>query len=160
MNFNEEHFPAGLCRLKAKTKRRVGLDGNTNRGLLIINEQNQERWLSVTDTLITELPLGSPLYFNGAGARPSLTIPNQQVMSKPVNNQIESNNNYTNQQQNSSSQIQTDISEQLLEKTCLILSNSYNLLAQLNPQLSEESLVKMAISASIAYNNQTKALPF
>jgi hypothetical protein len=181
MNFNEEHFPVGFVRLKAKTKKRVGLDGNQNRGLLIVNEQGLERWVSITDASITELPLGSSLYFNGQGARPSLTIPQQQQAysnqyqslgdaiqggyTSPQQQVVDFENNaraFTNQQvmsqpQNNNAQ---NINESLLESTCYLLSNAVNLMSSLSPNLSEESIVKLAISASITYSQQIKDLPF
>jgi hypothetical protein len=180
-SLNQEYFPAGLVRLKAKTKKRQGLNGLTNRGLLIVDESGQERWVSLTDASITELPLGSQLYFNGQGARPSLTIPQaysqqhqslgeaiQNGYSAPQQQSVDFENNaraFTNQQvmsqpQNNNAQIQPNINESLLESTCYLLSNAVNLMSSLNPQLSEESIVKLAISAAISYSQQIKDMPF
>lgn len=83
--------------------------------------------------------------------------PQNQQSELDYSNTYSYQNNDSQPPQNSSD---NTIDDQLLERICLTLSNSVNLTKSLNPQLSEESIVKLAISASIAYQKIKADSPF
>lgn len=164
---DSEGFPIGRVRKKAMTKVRPNRDGNgSNRGILIYHpETGKERWVNVSSmNEVCKMPNGTMITFHGKGARPSLTV-NTSLYdqidssireSRPENYQHEIDEHYVNQVSN----VSKNIDEHLLEQISLVLSNGVNLAASLNPQLSEESLVKIAISASIQYFKLKEDSPF
>ena len=119
-------------------------------------------------------------YFDNGGVRMNqpqadyynrIAEPPQQSVYEQINNgmypQNQQNefdyNPISNQQnggQNGQQRITGDINDTLLESQCVLLSNAINLMSSLSPQLSEESIVKLAISASIAYQHKIKDMPF
>ena len=86
------------------------------------------------------------------------SIDQQLHNTRPEGFQPEINNNYqswdNNSQNGNPSSSNNTIDEVILEKHCVALSNAVNLMSTLTPQLSEESIVKLAISATIAANKE------
>ena len=187
---DSEGFPIGHVVKKAMTKVRDNLSGpGQNRGILILHRQtNQERWVSVdANSPVARCKNGTMLYFHGKGQRPSLSMGNVNAsVQPPLSNyndqynslgesiedsynpsngyQEEINYNYNNQQTSSQdSQPRSSdntVDDALIEKLSLLMSNCVNMAQQLNPQLSEESVVKLAISVSIAYQKIKSDLPY
>ena len=182
---DEDGFPIGAVVKKAMTKARANLDGNgSNRGILIHHTQTgQERWVSVnTINEVCKMPFGSTIYFHGKGQRPSLTTssssselesdtpPNTtdpQVLADYYSRKAQQSVYESYQPEadyetsyNEASESINDIDAHLVEKLGVLFSDCCNLAMSLNPNLSEESQVKIAISMGIAYQKIKGDVPF
>lgn len=69
------------------TKVKTGKDGQSQRGAYITDEQGASRWVSEhPNNQVFKMDWGNWIYFNGIGARPSLTV-NQPEQQPPSMNQ-------------------------------------------------------------------------
>ena len=85
-NNSQARFQPGYYTMKAKTKVRQGLDGQTNRGILI-TDGNNEQWVSIpASNEVCQLNFGSKVYYHGHNARPSLTFKQEQANNTNFDN--------------------------------------------------------------------------
>lgn len=85
---SQNRLPPGWYTMKAKTKERVGLDGNSNRGILIHNQQTgEQQWITIpAANEVCRLNFGSKVYYHGHNARPSLTFRPEQANDPTFDN--------------------------------------------------------------------------
>lgn len=175
LQYDGDGFPIGICIKKAMTKVRDDLYGNgKNRGILIAHQRTQqERWVSVpADDPVCQVSTGKQIIFNGKGQRPSLSLMptydstiNQSTADhfarraeqswggqvrdsqhrQPTQNEIDYNEHLY---QSSPPSVADDGSE-LAADDCHLMAGIFVMLRDSLPDVSEESIVKMAVTIYI-----------
>ena len=167
---------ANQQRVKLIRFSKVKPDGT--RGVLIENEQGEQRWLNMeSSTFFLGIQWGQWCYYYGHGAKPILgTIP---IESKTpdarglINQQqadyyarIAEQNKRDIQpepiQFNQSSQVASNevADDQLIEDLSFTMSKCVAMSQELNPSLDEDNQTKIAISVFIQYQKQKSEMPY
>ena len=154
------------------SKVRTDNDGNASRGCLIQNEQGDERWCSMPSTgFFREIQWGQWCYYYGHNIRPSLGllpiesktpdakefIMNQQEADR-FSRIAEQNKQHIEPQPIDWTQ-PSQANDDLITEITGTLGKFVMLTTEFNPMLSEEAIIKLAISGYIQYCKQKEQQP-
>lgn len=180
-NTTETDVWANQQRVKLIRFSKVRQDRNNEpaRGVLIENEAGETRWVSESshNKIFRESAWGSWIWYYGSGHRPSLGL-------LPISSLTPSSQEYLTQQNADyyaklAEQNKRDIEphrvpanlaepqpepmdddEALITLISSTLSQFVMLMKDFNPGLSEESIIKLAISGYIQYTKQKQNIPY
>lgn len=148
-------------------------DGKPTRGCLIRNEQGDERWVSMQSSggFFREVQWGQHIWYYGHGVKPPLgtmAIESKTPDARELINQSKADyyariaeaNKPEPIDWNQPSHASPEADDVLIEQISGTLSKFVLMTQGLNPQLSEESVIKLAISGYIQYTKQKEQMPY
>lgn len=162
------------------SKVRHDKNGEPTRGVLIQNEAGDERWVSESshNKIFRESEWGHWIWFYGSGHRPSLGLVPISSLTPSAQDYLSQQNAdyYAHRAEQNKRDIEphkisftpeaeppvsyADDDEALIMLVTSTLSKFVMLTKEFNPGLSEEAVVKLAISGYIQYTKQKEHIPY